>query len=193
MPATNPENRILTLPNVLTMLRMAAIPGVAWVYHTQSLPNYEIWTTVIFGLAFITDQLDGWLARKMNCLTQFGKLMDPLADKLLVITGLMLLVEKSMVPLWIALALVVREVAINSLRSFALQLGIVLSSSMMARTKSYFEGFAIGLAFLGPSFHWLGMPWNAMANLCFYISLILAYTSAYTYVVKVFGTPKASL
>ena len=173
------------------MLRMLAIPVVAWIFHHQDLENYRFWSALIFSLAFITDQIDGWIAKTFNTTTDFGKLMDPMADKLIVITGLVLLIEKSEISFWIGLALILRELAVNSLRGFATQQGMRLPSSMPARIKSYFEGIAIGLCMLGKDEAWLSVPWFGIGVICLYISLFLAYGTAFQYTLQVFGKKKA--
>ncbi|NBO37297.1 CDP-diacylglycerol--glycerol-3-phosphate 3-phosphatidyltransferase [bacterium] len=136
------------LPNQLTLLRIACIPAVVLLMNEgQAVTNLNDdlpWTTanitagVLFALAAITDFFDGWIARKYGVETVLGKLLDPLADKLLVVSALILLVEKHRLAGWMAVVLIVRDLAINAIRLAAYEDNIIISSSWLGKTKTLF-------------------------------------------------------
>jgi CDP-diacylglycerol--glycerol-3-phosphate 3-phosphatidyltransferase len=141
------------LPNQLTALRILCIPLVVWLmiqgaHYEDGMPFqvtvYDAWASVIFSLAAITDFFDGWLARRFNVETLFGKLLDPLADKLLVVSALIILVDKHRMEGWIAVILIVRDLGINAIRIAALEENIDVPSSWLGKTKTFLIDFAIG-------------------------------------------------
>lgn len=143
---------IKRLPNQLTFLRMACIPIVVWLMvrgenisdGKSIIPqNSDIIAASVFGLAAFTDFLDGWIARKFNVETVLGKLLDPLADKLLVVSALIILVEKQRLAGWVAVVLIVRDLAINAVRISALEDKMYIPSSWLGKTKTALIDLAI--------------------------------------------------
>jgi CDP-diacylglycerol---glycerol-3-phosphate 3-phosphatidyltransferase len=125
----------LNLPNVLTVLRIMLVPVlvVALLGNTQ---DGDVLAAVVFALASLTDFVDGYLARARDSITTFGKLMDPLADKLLIIAALLSLVSLNRVPAWVAMVIIARELAVTVLRLGATQVGVVISASMFGKVKT---------------------------------------------------------
>ena len=111
----------MNLPNKLTTLRMLLVPVFIIVY----LLGYEIPSLIIFAIASFTDFLDGYLARKYNLISNYGKIMDPLADKLLVTAALVCMVQTGIVPAWMVIVILAREFAITGLRAVAASEGTV--------------------------------------------------------------------
>ena len=105
----------MNLPNKLTMLRIILIPIFVVLFELSDIPNNMIWALVVFCIAAITDQLDGHLARKNNQVTSFGKLADPLADKLLTISALICFVEADFayLPGWTVIVIIARELIVT--------------------------------------------------------------------------------
>lgn len=128
----------MNLPNKLTMLRIILIPVFVILFEANSLPNNMIWALVVFAIAAITDQLDGHLARKNNQVTNFGKLADPLADKLLTISALICFVEKGVayVPGWAVIIIIGRELIVTGIRMIALTDNTVIAASMWGKAKT---------------------------------------------------------
>src|SRR5689334_25297526 len=108
----------LNLPNALTLLRILAVPVVV-VALLGETPNGDTLAAIVFALAALTDGLDGYIARSRDSITTFGKLMDPLADKLLITAALVSLVSLNRLPAWVAMVIIAREFAITGLRSIA--------------------------------------------------------------------------
>ena len=135
---------LLNLPNMLTMGRVAVIPIVMWLLAASdpalagewSARRATFWATSLFFLASVTDFLDGWLARRLNLQSAFGRFMDPLADKLLVMAVLIELVALDRAPTWLVTLLLSREIGITGLRAIATEEGIPLSSDRFGKWKT---------------------------------------------------------
>jgi CDP-diacylglycerol---glycerol-3-phosphate 3-phosphatidyltransferase len=132
----------LTLPNVLTVLRIMLVP-VLVVALLGNTPSGDVLAAVVFALASLTDLLDGWLARSRDSVTTFGKLMDPLADKLLVVAALVSLVSLNRLPAWVAMVIITRELAVTVLRLGASGAGVVIAASMLGKAKTCLQIAAI--------------------------------------------------
>jgi len=131
----------MNLPNKITLIRIFLIPAFVFVYIVQ--PFGEIANTwlslILFSLAAITDAIDGYLARKLGLVTNFGKLMDPLADKLLVSSALILFTATGILPAWAVLLLISREFYISGVRQLAVEQGLVLAASSGGKLKTIFQ------------------------------------------------------
>uniref|UniRef100_I5AQQ8 CDP-diacylglycerol--glycerol-3-phosphate 3-phosphatidyltransferase n=1 Tax=Eubacterium cellulosolvens (strain ATCC 43171 / JCM 9499 / 6) TaxID=633697 RepID=I5AQQ8_EUBC6 len=125
----------MNLPNKLTCLRMAMIPFfVVFMYLPQSWARYV--ALAIFVVASLTDTADGYIARKYNLVTDFGKFMDPLADKLLVCSALICLIDTREIPAYVVLIIIAREFIISGFRLVAADNGIVIAASWWGKTKT---------------------------------------------------------
>lgn len=125
----------MNLANKLTLLRIVLVP-IFLVFISMNTPVTVAISTFIFIMAAITDQLDGYVARSRNQVTKFGKFMDPLADKLLVTSALVALVQFGIVPAWIAMIIIGREFAVTGLRSIAASEGVVIAASYWGKIKT---------------------------------------------------------
>ncbi len=132
----------LNLPNVLTLLRIVAVPVIV-VALLDETPNGDALAAGVFALAAATDGLDGYIARSRNSVTTFGKLMDPLADKLLVTAALVSLVSLDRLAAWVAMVIIAREFAVTGLRALAAERGIVIAASWMGKVKTVLQIAAI--------------------------------------------------
>jgi CDP-diacylglycerol--glycerol-3-phosphate 3-phosphatidyltransferase len=126
----------MTLPNALTLFRIALIP-VFWILEVQSSPAAHWAALFVFILAAVTDFFDGQIARRKKLVTSFGKIMDPLADKLLIIAALMLFTQQGDVPFAALMIIVSRELAVTSLRVVAMGEGKVLAADMSGKAKTF--------------------------------------------------------
>ena len=132
----------LNLPNALTMLRILAVPVVV-VALLVEMPNGDIIAAAVFAAAALTDGLDGYIARSRNSITTFGKLMDPLADKLLIIGALVSLVSLGRLEAWVAMVIIAREVAVTILRTIAAERGLVIAASWLGKAKTVLQIAAV--------------------------------------------------
>ena len=132
----------LNLPNVLTVLRIMLVPALV-VALLDNTPGGDVLAAVVFALASLTDFVDGYLARAREEITTFGKLMDPLADKLLIVAALISLVSLHRLAAWVATVIIARELAVTVLRLGATQVGVVMSASMFGKAKTCLQILAI--------------------------------------------------
>ena len=121
-------SRTVSLPDQLTVARIAAVPIVVLLF-AWDFPNHAYWATAVFVVAMATDQIDGWLARRRGISSALGKLLDPVADKVLVLAALVMLVGEGVAPAWMIALIVVREILVSGLRLAAVERGVVLGSS----------------------------------------------------------------
>ena len=132
----------LNLPNVLTVLRIMLVP-VLVAALLGNTPAGDVLAAVVFALASLTDFVDGYLARSRDSITTFGKLMDPLADKLLIVAALLSLVSLGRLAAWVAMVIITRELAVTVLRMGAAQAGVVMAASMFGKIKTCLQIAAI--------------------------------------------------
>lgn len=152
------QNQIMNLPNILTMMRIATIPLLAVLLMSPSR-SAGFWAAAVFAIASITDWLDGYLARRMGIVTVFGKFLDPIADKLIVMAVLIMILPFDRVPAWMVLVILGREIIITGLRGIASTEGIVIQASDLGKFKTIFQLVAlIGLT-LHYNYSWFfGIP-----------------------------------
>jgi CDP-diacylglycerol---glycerol-3-phosphate 3-phosphatidyltransferase len=132
----------LNLPNTLTVIRILLVPVVV-VALLDETPNGDAIAAAVFALAALTDTLDGYIARQRDAVTTFGKLMDPIADKLLVAAALIALVSLNRLAAWIAMVIIAREFAVTGLRLVAAEQGVVIQASWLGKLKTIFQVAAI--------------------------------------------------
>jgi CDP-diacylglycerol---glycerol-3-phosphate 3-phosphatidyltransferase len=132
----------LNLPNALTVLRILLVPVVV-VALLDETPNGDAIAAGVFALAAVTDTLDGYIARQRDAVTTFGKLMDPIADKLLVAAALIALVSLNRLAAWIAMVIIAREFAVTGLRLVAAEQGVVIQASWLGKLKTVLQVAAI--------------------------------------------------
>ena len=170
----------MNLPNKLTVLRVLMIPFFVVFMLMNIVPGMDKWIALaIFVVASLTDLLDGKIARKYNLVTNFGKFRDPLADKLLVSSAMICLVEMGRLPAWIVIIIISREFIISGFRLVASDSGIVIAASYWGKFKTVFQMVMIIVMImdLGPSFAML-------ETILIYVALILTVVSLIDYVAK---------
>ena len=165
----------MNLPNKLTIFRVIlVIPFVALM-----LNGYDLWAVAVFIIASLTDLLDGKIARKYNLITDFGKFMDPLADKLLVCAAMICLVEMGRLPAWMVIVIISREFIISGFRLVASDNGVVIAASYWGKFKTTFQMFMIIVLILN-----LGGVFDMIGLVLTWIALILTVVSLIDYLVK---------
>ena len=170
----------MNLPNKLTVMRVIMIPFfvislLAFQGEVRLLRNLA---AAIFIVASLTDMLDGKIARKYNQVTNFGKFMDPLADKLLVCSALICLIELGQLPAWMVIIIVSREFIISGFRLIAAEQGIVIAASYWGKFKTTFQMIAVILMIVNlPVLHILTVA-------CTWIALVLTVVSLVDYIAK---------
>lgn len=137
----------MNLPNKLTMLRVALVPFFVFFTMADFIPHHLLIAGLIFGAASYTDHLDGKIARRDHLITNFGKLMDPLADKIMVMSALVCFVATSFTNVWFVLLIMVREFAVTSIRLIAVENGKVIAANNWGKAKTVSQIVAICVIF----------------------------------------------
>lgn len=170
----------MNLPNKLTTLRVIMIPFFVFFLLWQNGENrtFRMIALALFIIASLTDLLDGKIARKYNLVTNFGKFMDPLADKLLVCSALICLIELNALPAWMVIIIISREFIISGFRLIASDNGVVIAASYWGKFKTTFQMVSVVLLILN-------IPALAfVTTLCVWIALVLTIVSLVDYIYK---------
>lgn len=179
----------MNLPNKLTLGRVVIVPFFILAYLT----GYYAVALILFCAASVTDYFDGMLARKNNMVTNFGKIMDPLADKILVYSALCLFIESGIIQAWMLIIILAREFAIAGMRTVAASEGRVLAAGMSGKIKTVLQMAAVIVFLLGLSLGYRdpAMTGGAAAqtvmtigNIVFYTALIMTVYSGCEYIIK---------
>ena len=177
----------LNLPNALTFGRILMIPLCLW-FLDQDTPRSGFWAGIVFTAAALTDVLDGYLARKLGVVSVLGKLIDPLADKLIVMATLVWMVPMGRIPAWAVIVLLAREFSVTALRSVAASEGVIISAGQEGKTKTALQMVGIITLLAGYPYHLhyvvdLGVVDLAKVGRVFvYLSLVFSVASAAQYV-----------
>jgi CDP-diacylglycerol--glycerol-3-phosphate 3-phosphatidyltransferase len=173
----------VNLPNLLTLSRILLIPVFVLLFWTPT-PGRSLAAAVVFVIAAVTDMLDGYLARRRSQVTKLGRLLDPIADKLLVLSGLILLVQLQRVAAVVAILIIAREVAVTGVRAIAASQGIVLSAETIGKYKMVAQVVAIVLLILEDGI--VPAAWNLhlVGTVVLYAALALALISGGRYLLS---------
>lgn len=176
------------LPNALTFGRILMIPVCLW-FLDQDTARSGFWAGLIFTGAALTDVLDGYLARKLNVVSVLGKLIDPLADKLIVMACLIWMVPMARIPAWAVIVLLAREFSITALRAVAASEGVIISAGQEGKTKTALQMIGIIAIIAGYPYqvHMFGMDLGVVdlarvGRVLVYLSLVFSVASAAQYV-----------
>lgn len=171
----------MNLPNKLTLLRIFLIPIFVIILLTE-IPNSFLIACLVFIVASITDFLDGRIARKHNLVTDFGKFMDPLADKLLVLSALICMIEYDLVAGWMVIIIVARELTVSILRAIAADNGKVIAASGGGKIKTTSQMIAIIVLLIGQNFS--NDTMLLVGTVAMYIATIFTLYSGIDYLYK---------
>lgn len=171
----------MNFPNFLSVLRIALIPLFILLFSTPT-PARTILSAVVFGLAAATDLLDGYLARRWRQVTSMGKLLDPLADKLLVLSAVILLVSLQRIEGWLAILIIGRELAVTGLRAIAASEGIIIAAEGAGKAKVILQVIALILIIL--SAHIGPISLHLAGTILLWLSTGLAVSSAIQYALR---------
>ena len=167
----------MNLPNKLTVVRMVLVPFfVASLLLSKTNDSLKWAALVLFIIASLTDFADGYIARKYNLITNFGKFMDPLADKILTISGMICLIELGRIPSWIVVIIVAREFIISGFRLVAAENGVVIAANYWGKFKTTFQMIMIILMIMNiPQL-------QILTDIVMWIALALTLISLWTYI-----------
>jgi len=181
------REEIFNAPNLMTLARIALIPVYLWFLANENR-RYCFWAAVVFSAAAISDWIDGWLARISNKVTTLGKFLDPLADKLIVLSALVMLLRLGRVPVWVVVVILAREFLISGLRTIAMSEGVVISASQGGKWKTSLQ--LSGIIALMVHYHYAidylfvrkVTDFQAVGLWLLYLSLIPGIASAIDYI-----------
>lgn len=174
----------MNLPNLITLLRLALIPVFLVLWWT----HFYISATIVFFIASATDILDGHLARSRNQQTKLGALLDPLVDKILATTGLVILVEMNIIPGWAVVLMISREFLVTGLRLILIDQGIVLSAGVLGKFKTFLQFSGITFLYFALSLNQHNSQYYSIVNMLgtvlFWLSFIITIASGIQYAIK---------
>jgi CDP-diacylglycerol---glycerol-3-phosphate 3-phosphatidyltransferase len=166
----------MTLPDQLTIARAASVPLVVLLYAWE-FPNNEYWATSVFCVAMATDWFDGRIARRRGVTSQLGSLLDPIADKVLVLAVLVMLIEDGVWGGWMVAAIVARELLISGLRLAAIERGVVIAARDLGKLKTWAQALAAALGGFAAAGAWDdSVGWWALL-----VALVLTWVSGLDY------------
>ncbi|MBR3574958.1 MAG: CDP-diacylglycerol--glycerol-3-phosphate 3-phosphatidyltransferase [Lachnospiraceae bacterium] len=187
---TKNQSSIWNIPNALTLFRIVLIiPFAVFLlggqrgWFGQNLLIPDIIADLIFVIASLTDLFDGKIARAYNLVSNFGKFMDPLADKLLVCTALIALVDMKRIPAWIVIIIIAREFIISGFRLVAAEKGVVIAASWWGKFKTTFQMIMVIAMIIQPTLAFIGIP-MVLIDIVMYIALVLTVISLVDYLYK---------
>jgi CDP-diacylglycerol---glycerol-3-phosphate 3-phosphatidyltransferase len=164
----------LNVPNVLTVIRILLVP-VLIVALLEKTGGGDLLAAIVFAVASLTDAIDGYLARSRNWVTTFGKLMDPIADKLLIVAALVALVSLDRLAAWVAMVIIAREFAVTVLRvAVGTQQGVVISANAFGKLKTAFQVLMVMLLI---AVH----PRTALVDAVVYVTVVVTVLSGADY------------
>lgn len=179
---------LLNLPNLISMARVLLVPAVMVLMATihperaDLLPwnqQASFWAALLFGIASISDVIDGIIARRSQTVTIFGKLFDPMADKLLTLGALVMLIPLGRMPAWLAVIVLAREIAVTTLRSIASGEGFVITAGKWGKMKNAFG--SVGLVFLLLYYPHYDVSWYHVGWALFLVSVVFGLGSGWQY------------
>ncbi len=172
---------MMTIPNILTLLRVAIIPIIVVLMIAGESDSARWWAFYLFVASAVTDFFDGWLARKLNQESDFGRLFDPIADKLLIAAVYFVLVDADIIAGWnvVAVVLIVsRELLVSALREYLAERGIVMPASKQAKYKTMMQLVSAALLMISPMFE---PPFIQIALIALWLATALTVSSGYGY------------
>ncbi len=167
----------MNLPNALTLSRIFLTPLLVVILLTR-IDGKEIYGVVIFVVAALTDYLDGYIARKRNQVTDVGKLLDPIADKLLITSAFISLVELNLAPAWMVVIIVGREFAVSGIRSIAASQGYVMPANALGKLKTVCQVLTIVVLIVADTYI---EPWERFGRFLLWVTVAISLVSAVNY------------
>lgn len=178
-----PQYKILTLPNLLTAYRFAVVPVIMLCLWPEAGVVAGMIAFGLFVSGALTDLADGYIARKMQSETVLGKLMDPLADKVLIAVALIMLIPLERVEAWIAFLIIARELVITGFRGVAADAGIVIAAGQLGKIKSVFQYIALSILVFPPAL--LPLPYlHEVGGVILLVAMVLTVWSGVEYFVR---------
>ncbi len=174
-------NQVILHPNNLTMFRVLAVPLLIVLLLFDNRP-VALLAAAVFSVAAITDYLDGYIARTYELTSNLGKILDPLADKMLISTAFIMMIDLGRIPAWIVCIIIGRELAITGFRNIISGHGDDAAASMLGKYKTGFQIAAIIPLLI--HYPYLGIDFNAVGSLLLWVALVFTLWSGVDYIVR---------
>ena len=181
LPISRELREILNLPNTITMLRVTILP-VLFLILLSPGKVVSLVIAVLFALAALTDMLDGYVARRYEIVTKIGKLLDPIADKMIVSTAMVLMIPVGRIPAWIVAIIIIRDIAIDGIRHVASVGGKIISASRLGKYKTVTQEVAITALII--HYPIMGLDSHKVGLVILYAAVVLTVVSGIEYFVK---------
>ena len=181
LPIRAENRRIINLPNAITLLRIGILP-VLFLILLEPGEAMSLAISILFILAALTDLLDGYVARRYNIVTRMGKLLDPIADKIIMSAALVLLIPVGRAPAWVVALMVMRDFAVDGLRSMAAAEGQVIEASQLGKYKTFCQIIAVSALIIHYPIY--GIDAGSIGTMFLYVALALSLWSGADYLVK---------
>jgi CDP-diacylglycerol--glycerol-3-phosphate 3-phosphatidyltransferase len=184
----NERREIFNLPNSITLARISVVPFLFFLLASPG-PFWSLLLAALFVLAAITDFADGFIARKYNMITTMGKFLDPLADKLIVNSAMILMIPIGRIDAWIVVIIIMRDLIVDGIRSIASSEGIYIQASIIGKQKTLAQIFAVTALMIHYPF--LGLDAHFVGTIVLYVAFLLTIYSGMGYFIKFYrGTGK---
>jgi len=180
-PLISSGEKIFNLPNIITMVRIGIIPALFFLLTSPDL-TWSLVIAFLFLAAALTDLLDGYIARKYEIITKMGQFLDPIADKLIVNTAMILMIPIGRIPAWAVAITIIRDIAVDGMRSIASGEGLVIDASSLGKKKTLCQTMAVIALIIHYPF--LGVDAHAVGLMILYIALFLTIYSGLDYFAK---------
>jgi CDP-diacylglycerol--glycerol-3-phosphate 3-phosphatidyltransferase len=181
LPIRDENRRIINLPNAITVLRIGILP-VLFLVLLEPGEALSLAIAILFILAALTDLLDGYVARRYNIVTRMGKLLDPIADKIIMSAAMILLIPIGRIPAWVVALMVMRDFAVDGLRSMAAAEGHVIDASDLGKYKTFCQIIAVSALIIHYPIY--GIDPSTIGRAFIYVALVLSMWSGFDYLVR---------
>jgi CDP-diacylglycerol--glycerol-3-phosphate 3-phosphatidyltransferase len=181
LPIPEEKRDVFNLPNTISILRIGVIPALFALLFSPG-PAMSLVIAILFIAAALTDLLDGYIARKYQIEPTMGKFLDPIADKLIVNTAMILMIPIGRIPAWIVAVIIIRDFAVDGIRNIASSEGMIIQASPLGKRKTLCEIFAVSALMI--HFPFIGADAHAIGMIILYIALILTVISGIDYFIK---------
>jgi CDP-diacylglycerol--glycerol-3-phosphate 3-phosphatidyltransferase len=181
LPIEQGKKKIFNLPNSITLLRICVIP-VLFLILLSPGRTLSLFIAIVFIIAALTDLIDGYIARRYGMVTKIGKFLDPIADKIIVSTAMILMIPIGHIPAWIVAIIIIRDIAVNGVRSIASSDDSVVSASKLGKLKTLSQNIALSALII--HYPLFGIDAHLVGIITLYIALFLTVWSGVDYILK---------
>jgi CDP-diacylglycerol--glycerol-3-phosphate 3-phosphatidyltransferase len=185
LPIPEGKKDVFNLPNTISLIRIGVIPVLFYLLFSPG-PRASLVIAILFVAAALTDLLDGYIARRYRIVTTMGKFLDPIADKLIVNTGMILMIPIGRIPAWIVAVIIIRDFAVDGIRNIASSEGMIIQASPLGKRKTLCQIFAVSALMIHYPF--IGIDAHTVGMVILYIALILTVISGIDYFMKFYRT-----